>query len=260
MSRGEHLFVRRKGYSHHGVDVGGDEVIHFTGEPGSKAGAMIRRSSLQDFAAGGVVVVRRYQECLSPDDVVERAESKLGESGYNLFNNNCEHFARWCLTDRHSSGQVNGAAASGGAVAVSGAAAIGGVGAVSVAGTSGLSAAGIMSGLAAIGPAGVVGGLVTVGVVPGVASAAVVQVALKDDTALPKDERAARRVGRVTSVAGAAATSLGGIAAVSAAGTAGLSAAGISSGLAAIGGSMAVGTGLVVAAPAVAAAGLGFAS
>jgi len=92
-------------------------------------------------------------------------------------------------------------------------------------------------------------------------SAGIVQVALKDDDALPQSERTARRIGRTTSVVGAAAGTAGGIAAVSAAGTvSGLSAAGITSGLAAIGGSMAVGTSMVVAAPAVAAAGLGFLS
>lgn len=67
MSRGEHLFVRRKGYSHHGVGVGEGEVIHFTGEPGSKAGALIRRSSIQEFAAGGKVEIRNYHQCHPPD-------------------------------------------------------------------------------------------------------------------------------------------------------------------------------------------------
>ena len=61
-------------------------------------------------------------------------------------------------------------------------------------------------------------------------------------------------------MAGAVAASVGGVASVSATGTAGLSGAGIASGLAAIGGSMAAGTAVVVAAPAVAAAGLGVGS
>lgn len=261
MTLGDHLYVRRKGYAHHGVDVGEDEVIHFTGEPGSKAGALIQRSTLAEFAGSGRVEIRPYERALPPHEVVARAESKLGESGYNLFNNNCEHFARWCITGKHSSSQVNGAAASGGAAVVSGAAAVGGIGVVAAAGTPGLSAAGIMSGLAAIGPAGVMGGLVTVGAMPGLASAAIMQVALKDDEALPAGERTARRVGRTTSVAGATAATVGGVVAVSQAGVvAGLSAAGISSGLAAIGGTMAVGTGIVVAGPAVAAAGIGFMS
>ena len=266
MARGDHVYVRRTArYTHHGIDVGDGQVIHFNGEPGSKTNATIRRTTLAEFAGGGKVEIKRYEKCFGPDDVVARAEGKLDESGYNLFNNNCEHFARWCLTDRHASSQVNGAVASGGAATVAGAAAVGGIGAVSAAGVSGLSAAGIMSGLAALGPAGVVGGLVTVGALPGAASAAIVHVALKDDEALPAQERGARRVGRGVSKAGAAASTVGGIAAVSVAGSvSGLSAAGIATGLASVGavvgGGMAAGTVIVIAAPAVAAAGLGFAS
>ena len=33
--------------------------------------------------------------------------SRLGEQNYNLLFNNCEHFATWCKTGRHSSGQVD---------------------------------------------------------------------------------------------------------------------------------------------------------
>jgi len=261
MPRGDHVYVRRKGYTHHAIDVGDGQVIHFNGEPGTKANATIRRATWAEFSGIGEIEVMRYEKRFGPDEVVKRAESRLGESGYNLFSNNCEHFARWCLTDRHGSSQVNGAVASGSATTVAGAAALGGIAAVSAAGTPGLSAAGIMSGLAAIGPAGAVGGLVTVGALPGAASAAIVQVALKDDEALTQNERRARRIGRRTSVAGAAVSTVGGVAAVGAMGSvSGLSAAGIASGLAAIGGGMAVGTVVVVAAPAVAASVLGFAS
>ena len=31
----------------------------------------------------------------------------LGEQNYNLLFNNCEHFATWCKTGRHRSGQVD---------------------------------------------------------------------------------------------------------------------------------------------------------
>ena len=32
--------------------------------------------------------------------------SRIGEQNYNLLFNNCEHFANWCKTGRHRSGQV----------------------------------------------------------------------------------------------------------------------------------------------------------
>lgn len=260
MSRGQHVFVRRTGYSHHGVDVGNGEVVHFTGEPGRKAGAQIRRTSSEEFCRGGKVEIRVYQQCLPPDEVIAHAESKLGDAGYHLVFNNCEHFARWCVTGKHSSGQVNGAAAGTGTAAVTGGAAAGGVGVVAAGGVSGLSGPGIMSGLASIGPSGAVGGLITLGALPAMASVGIMQWSLRDDPALTPADRVARRIGRGASVAGAVAASVGGVASVSATGTAGLSGAGIASGLAAIGGSMAAGTAVVVAAPAVAAAGLGVGS
>ena len=34
--------------------------------------------------------------------------SRIGEQRYNLLFNNCEHFASWCKTGRHQSGQVEG--------------------------------------------------------------------------------------------------------------------------------------------------------
>jgi hypothetical protein len=35
--------------------------------------------------------------------------SRIGEQDYNLLFNNCEHFATWCKTGRHRSGQIDSA-------------------------------------------------------------------------------------------------------------------------------------------------------
>lgn len=32
----------------------------------------------------------------TPKETLARARSRIGESNYNLFSNNCEHFALWC--------------------------------------------------------------------------------------------------------------------------------------------------------------------
>ena len=46
-------------------------------------------------------------EQASPAGVtLRRAMSRIGEQNYNLLFNNCEHFANWCKTGRHRSGQV----------------------------------------------------------------------------------------------------------------------------------------------------------
>ena len=50
------------------------------------------RSTLAEFAAKSRVQTREYHRFHSPEEVVARAESKLGESGYNLFNNNFSLF------------------------------------------------------------------------------------------------------------------------------------------------------------------------
>ena len=48
----------------------------------------------------------KHDKCLSAEDVVKRARSRLGENEYHLFYNNCEHFAMWCKTGISSSEQV----------------------------------------------------------------------------------------------------------------------------------------------------------
>src|SRR4051794_8017114 len=40
--RGDHIYVRRLGYTHHGVEVDGEQVVHFTGEPARKRDAAIQ--------------------------------------------------------------------------------------------------------------------------------------------------------------------------------------------------------------------------
>lgn len=42
----------------------------------------------------------------SPDAVIRRAESRLGRSGFDIMQNNCEHFATWCKTGIKDSEQV----------------------------------------------------------------------------------------------------------------------------------------------------------
>jgi hypothetical protein len=266
MSYGDHIWVRRVGYSHHGIDCGDGTVIHFSGEPGSKRAAAVVRSSIEDFSKGHVIRTVSYGERRSPVATVAAAEEALGQAGYNLVWNNCEHFARWCCTGSKVSDQVRGVTAGTAVTAAVPTAAAVGVATVSGAGAAaGLSGAGVMSGLGAAG--GLIGGGAALGPVvlaagPAAAGAGIVHLALRDDPMHDETERKSRRDGRRASKAAAAATAVAAPAAISAAGTtAGLSAAGISSGLAAIGGvaggGMAAGVGVLVAAPVVAAGAAG---
>ncbi len=115
MARGDHLFVHCLGYSHHGIDVGGGRVIHFDHRPwhvvtqhlGGQHEPRVREVDLAAFAHDRPIVVRHYPACDSADIVVARARSRLAETDYDLFQNNCEHFAVWCKTGHPQSTQVH---------------------------------------------------------------------------------------------------------------------------------------------------------
>lgn len=266
MAPGDHIFVvRPKGYTHHGIDCGDGMVIHFSGEPGkAKFEASVIRVTMEVFLSGGTLQVRRYGVRDDATTTLARAEEKLGSREYHLVANNCEHFVVWCCTGSSASEQVR-AVVSGAAHSATAAATLVGTGGVvaSIGIVQGVSGAGIMSGLASAG--GVVGGgaafgPAVLGIAPALLAVGITQAALRDDERLPEDQRAARADGRLAAPVAAGAATVGGIAVLSSAGAvSGLSAAGISSGLAAIGGgTMLTGAAVLVAAPAAAAAVLGF--
>ncbi|MDG2990842.1 lecithin retinol acyltransferase family protein [Candidatus Synechococcus calcipolaris G9] len=271
---GDHIYYGCGTHAHHGIYCGDfmykertfkDVVIHCEGKA---KGGRIKGLSYTKFAAGHDVKLVKYAPgaCFDTETVVKRAISRLGEYGYDLLDNNCEHFATWCKTGKHKSEQVEHGVAVGAGAPLAGAAVAGSLGVVSgVGAAAGLSGAGIMSGLATVGGVvggGAVAGVGALGALPALATTGMMYNVLNDDESLPQDERDARSAGRVATTAGAVGGSALALGAIAGAGTAGVSAAGITSGLAAIGGTvgggMAAGVGLTVAAPAVAAAALGF--
>lgn len=116
MSRGDHLFVRRRHYTHHGIDCGDGTVIHF-GRKSVGAGRRVERVSRTAFARGGEIRVKSYRWKLPTEQILRNAESRLGETNYSLVRNNCEHIATWSVTGRRQSKQVrNWAVAAPGAI------------------------------------------------------------------------------------------------------------------------------------------------
>ncbi|XP_010242301.1 PREDICTED: uncharacterized protein LOC104586691 [Nelumbo nucifera] len=146
---GDHIYSYRQAYtySHHGVYVGNEYVIHFTsnkallfsssgsGTPcpncgyDGKAHFGVIKSCLDCFLDGGKLY--RYQygvnvvkfmtqirggTCSShasdeASKVIRRANTLYEGNNfgdYNLFNNNCEDFAVYCKTERLISGQAVG--------------------------------------------------------------------------------------------------------------------------------------------------------
>ncbi len=116
MAKGDHLFYSMGVYTHHGIDLGDGTVAHwYSGLPGNKTlvdlpermqHAQIRITSLEEFHEGHPVHVRDYAASFAADTVVARARERVGEVGYDLCSNNCEHFATWCKTGQSASGQI----------------------------------------------------------------------------------------------------------------------------------------------------------
>lgn len=266
---GSHLKILKTGYSHHGIYIGNGRVIHYSGLADGFESGPIEEASLEVFRKSDnkFTIVAHLEPRYLPEESVARAKSRIGESHYCLFSNNCEHFVNWAIEGDHQSTQVDYGTTGGSGLFSSGVG-IGSRAAVAASGSVvGLSGSGIMSGLASVG--GLVGGgaVAGVGILGGSGAISIAtlinKTVLKDDSSLDYDERESRQVGRVASYAGAAAGTAGSIAAISGAGTvAGLSATGITSGLAAIGGTvgggMAAGVVLTTAAPAAAAAAVGY--
>ncbi|MEM9117013.1 MAG: lecithin retinol acyltransferase family protein [Cyanobacteria bacterium P01_F01_bin.56] len=92
-------------YEHHGIDCGDEAIIHYY-----KGGDVptITSTPRDLFARGGRIFVKPRSLAFLPHIVVQRATSRLGEQRYDLFTNNCEHFANWCKTGRSDCEQLAG--------------------------------------------------------------------------------------------------------------------------------------------------------
>ncbi|TQR62691.1 lecithin retinol acyltransferase family protein [Acinetobacter sp. RF14B] len=110
LQSGLHLKVSRGLYTHHGIYIGDNQVIHYSGFAEAFKKGAIEQTSLENFLGGvddfKVVNYPSHQNIYSPEEIVHRAQSCLGEDDYNLFFNNCEHFACWCMTGKSRSEQV----------------------------------------------------------------------------------------------------------------------------------------------------------
>lgn len=112
---GDQIKVNRGFYSHHGIYAADDCVIHFA-PPGNTgvldpSKARIIKTSLDEFLNGGQLEVRVYTEeekknKRNPIDIVNYAFTCLGQGGYDIVSNNCEHFSNLCAFGTKKSGQV----------------------------------------------------------------------------------------------------------------------------------------------------------
>jgi hypothetical protein len=104
---GAHLTTSRRGYTHHGVYIGRGRVVHYSGLSGFWQCGPVEEVALSRFAVGHPVqIVDHGRSAYSPEEVVRRACSRIGEDDYRLLTNNCEHFCNWCLSGVNRSTQV----------------------------------------------------------------------------------------------------------------------------------------------------------
>jgi RNAse (barnase) inhibitor barstar len=106
----DNYFAGFNTYQHYGVYIGNGNVIHFAPHEGqeiSMENGIIHETTLEKFLNGRALQIEaNIGRKFSENEIVQRARSRLGEKGYNLLTNNCEHFALWCVTGEHISYQV----------------------------------------------------------------------------------------------------------------------------------------------------------
>ena len=107
MQVGDHLVTPRTGYTHHGLYIGNQEVIHYEGKFDSDSGR-IAKVTLAEFCEGASCRVRDYPlRVYGRKESVERACQRVGECDYNVVFNNCEQFVAWCIMGIGYSEQIN---------------------------------------------------------------------------------------------------------------------------------------------------------
>lgn len=93
---GAHLVSRRPLYVHHGIYVGGGQVIHYSGFSSRLRAGPVEKVSLVEFAQGWGIRVRTDAARYDGQQIIARAQIRLGEQHYRLLTNNCKHFCDWC--------------------------------------------------------------------------------------------------------------------------------------------------------------------
>ena len=114
---GAHIRVKTGSFYHHGIFIGNGEVVQF-GLPldvyRDPSEIRILRSPIQDFCPSETSFIEVYRfskkelkQKQSDEEIVRTALAHVGEGGYNIFTNNCEHFANFCVFGKKVSAQID---------------------------------------------------------------------------------------------------------------------------------------------------------
>ena len=109
---GDMIRTKVRFYHHYGIYVSDERVIQFgmpdnTGTPNEQIHVMT--TDIYTFLNGGTLEVgqpdrEERKKMRSAKQVVELAEGRLGETGYDILHNNCEHFVNECIFGEHRCG------------------------------------------------------------------------------------------------------------------------------------------------------------
>lgn len=113
---GAHIRVKISNFYHHGIYIGNGEVVQF-GYPNNISedpkDVKVVRSPINEFV-GTANFIEVY--CYSKSElkkkrkdeyIIKEALSHIGEGGYSILKNNCEHFANRCVFGNGSSSQID---------------------------------------------------------------------------------------------------------------------------------------------------------
>jgi Lecithin retinol acyltransferase len=105
---GAHMVTPRRGFTHHGIYVGGGMVVQYGGLSWGLRRGPVEEVALSEFSQGRPVWIRPAgSNWFDQREVVRRARQRLGEDRYSVLTNNCEHFCEWCVRGQHRSYQVD---------------------------------------------------------------------------------------------------------------------------------------------------------
>ena len=115
-SYGDIIRTKVKFYHHYGIFVSEEEVIQFglPDDPFRQADQIkVLTSDVMTFLQGGELEVAQpdaaeRKKIRSPRQIVEIATGRIGEGGYDILHNNCEHFVNDCAFGEPSSSFLQG--------------------------------------------------------------------------------------------------------------------------------------------------------
>lgn len=102
-------------YYHYGIFIDENEVIQFglPNDPGKPSEQIkILSTDVYTFLCGGNIEVGRPNKeekmrMFSQEEIIKTARNRIGEGGYDILHNNCEHFVNSCVFGESSSSFVD---------------------------------------------------------------------------------------------------------------------------------------------------------